>query len=73
MMHDPFDDEHDCACGDDECPSCGARCTECGGDGWGILGCDFCNIDPLWDGPDGQIVECPNCHGSGLAKDMTYW
>lgn len=50
-----------------------APCTECHGDGWGILGDDFANTDPLWDGPDGQVIRCPNCHGSGKAKDMTYW
>lgn len=67
------DDEPECMCGDDDCPSCGRSCTECRGEGWGILGDDFSNNDPLWNGPDGQIVKCPNCHGSGLAKDMTYW
>ncbi len=66
-------DEPDCMCGDDDCPECGGHCTECHGEGWGILGDDFSNVDPLWDGPDGQIIRCPNCRGSGLAKDMCYW
>lgn len=66
-------DEHDCMCGDDACHICGKSCLECNGEGWGILGHDFSNTDPLWDGPDGTVMECPNCHGSGLAKDMTYW
>jgi hypothetical protein len=70
---DGMDDEYpDCDCGDDECPQCGKFCTECGGDGWGIIGDDFTNIDPLYFA-DGTITKCPNCHGSGLAKDMTYW
>lgn len=69
---DPFD-EPECMCGDDECPQCGRSCTECRGEGSGMLGVDFSNNDPLWDGPDGTVITCPNCHGSGLAKDMTYW
>lgn len=67
------DDDPGCLCGMDDCPECGKWCTECGGDGCGILGHDFPNIDPLWDGPDGDVIDCPNCGGSGLAKDMTHW
>lgn len=70
---DEFDDEPDCMCGDQECPQCNPSCWQCGGDGWGVLGDDFSNTDPLWDGPDGQIVKCPCCHGSGKAEDCTYW
>lgn len=73
-MVDEFEDYYpECCCGDEDCPQCGKLCTECHGDGCGILGDDFSNTDPLWDGPDGTIIKCPNCHGSGLAKDMTYW
>lgn len=72
-MNTPDDfNEPDCMCGDDECPQCGAPCSECHGDGCGILGVDFDNDDPLWNGPDGRIVKCRNYGGSGLAKDMTY-
>jgi hypothetical protein len=60
------DDEYDDLDDDDSC-------SEWGGDGWGTLGVDFSNPDPLWNGPDGKLVRCPNCRGSGLAKDMTYW
>jgi hypothetical protein len=27
--------------------------------------------DPFWD--EGELVTCPNCRGSGLRKDMTFW
>jgi DnaJ-class molecular chaperone len=40
-------------------------CTWCGGDGW------VENEDPLWYGFDVDIIDCPACHGSGLAKDQT--
>jgi len=67
------DFDYECGCMQDECAVCNTGCTECGGEGWGVLGSDFSNDDPLWNGPDGQVIRCPNCHGSGLAKDMTYW
>lgn len=74
MSDDDYDcDGPECGCNMDDCPVCGVWCLECHGDGWGILGDDFSNTDPLWDGPDGQLVRCPNCHGSGKRKDMTYW
>lgn len=48
-------------------------CHTCGGDGWGIVGVDWDSDDPI-NGPyDGEIEKCPNCKGSGLAKDCWYW
>jgi hypothetical protein len=48
-------------------------CRTCGGEGWGVVGLDWVCDDPI-NGPyDGEVDECPNCHGSGLARDMTYW
>lgn len=70
---DDDDDYEACGCHMDDCPVCGVHCLECDGEGWGILGHDFSNTDPLWDGPDGQVVRCPNCRGSGKRSDMTYW
>lgn len=73
MTDDGDDHEPECGCMMADCPVCGVDCLECRGEGWGVLGDDFSNTDPLWDGPDGQIVRCPNCHGSGKRSDMTYW
>ncbi len=57
----------------DEYDSDSAPCTYCGGDGYGIIGVDWDCDDPV-NGPyDGEIERCPNCRGSGLAKDMTFW
>lgn len=49
-----------------------ADCSYCGGDGWGIEGDTWDCDDPLWISP-GTVRKCPNCHGSGQAKDMTFW
>lgn len=40
-------------------------CTYCGGDGFTE------GKDPCWD--EGELSTCPNCKGSGLKKDMTFW
>lgn len=38
--HDP--DEPECGnCGEQECPICGSACHYCGGQGWGVVGCDW--------------------------------
>lgn len=48
-------------------------CHYCGGEGWGIVGCDWSSDDPI-NGPyDGEIEDCPCCHGSGKAEDCTFW
>lgn len=48
-------------------------CHYCGGEGWGIIGTDWDCDDPI-NGPyDGEIEECPCCHGSGKAEDCTFW
>jgi hypothetical protein len=48
-------------------------CHYCRGDGWGIIGTDW-DCDDAINGPyDGQSERCPCCHGSGLAKDETFW
>ena len=48
------------------------NCQTCGGDGWVLgdeieRGYDFGWIDPA------KTYSCPNCKGSGDAKDQTYW
>ena len=48
-------------------------CHYCDGDGWGIVGVDWDSKDPLWGPRDGDIEECPCCHGSGKAEDCTFW
>ena len=72
MSDEEREDEPDCMCGGDECPQCNRWCWTCGGDGWGIRGESWSNNDPVND-PDGEVERCPNCHGSGLAKDCWYW
>lgn len=68
-----YDDEFECACMDDDCPTCNPSCHYCGGEGWGIVGCDWDSDDPI-NGPyDGEIQRCPCCGGSGMAKDCTFW
>jgi len=48
-------------------------CHTCRGDGWGIVGVDW-DSDDYINGPyDGEVSPCPNCGGSGLEKDCTYW
>lgn len=48
-------------------------CHYCGGEGSGIIGTDWDCEDPV-NGPyNNDIEECPCCHGSGLAKDCTFW
>ena len=47
-------------------------CRTCGGDGWGVVGDDWDAADPFWDIPR-TIQRCPNCRGSGLAKDQQFW
>lgn len=52
------------------------ECTYCGGDGYGIEGEDWDMDDPIngpWDADEDGISPCPNCRGSGLAKDMRFW
>lgn len=57
----------------DECyelyPECTCGCFTCGGEGW-MFGDDF--EDPMWYDKE-EIYRCPNCNGSGLARDQTYW
>jgi hypothetical protein len=49
------------------------ECYYCRGEGWGVVGCDWDSDDPI-NGPyDGDVQRCPCCHGSGLAKDCTFW
>lgn len=49
------------------------NCHYCGGEGWGVVGCDWDCDDPI-NGPyDGEIERCPCCHGSGKAEDCTFW
>jgi len=60
-----FEDDYD-----DRDPE--APCHTCGGEGLGIIGEDW----PARDidlGRCGEVEDCPNCRGSGLAKDCTYW
>jgi hypothetical protein len=69
QLNDDFDDEE--GFNPDEPNE--ELCHTCGGDGWGIVGVDWESDDPI-NGPyDGEIEKCPNCGGSGLAKDCWYW
>lgn len=61
-----------CGCQQDDCPECNRWCHYCGGEGWGISGDSWPVDDPVNDAP-GEIEKCPCCHGSGLAKDCTFW
>ena len=49
-------------------PSDEPACLVCGGEGW-VEGRDYLDWDE--DGYD-DMIECTSCHGSGLAKDMTW-
>ena len=69
---DPADDDDRCGCHQDDCPECDRWCHTCGGEGWGFRGESWANDDPVND-PDGECERCPNCRGSGLAKDCWYW
>lgn len=44
-------------------------CWQCGGEGL-VDGAEL--GDPLWYDED-NFYKCPNCGGSGDAKDCTYW
>jgi hypothetical protein len=67
------DDLPECDCGDDECPVCNTDCWHCHGEGWGVVGDDW-DSDDYINGPyDGEVQKCPNCRGSGKAKDCTFW
>jgi hypothetical protein len=71
-VSDPDPDRHDADWDDfgDDPPD---RCHTCHGDGWVIIGLDL-DCDDGVNGPfDGEAVKCPNCGGSGLAKDCTCW
>ena len=57
---DDFDD-------DDEC---GPRCMSCGGDGFVD---SVCEESGRWGWDDDGPGTCPNCNGSGLRKDQTYF
>lgn len=58
---------------DDEYDDGEHACWHCGGEGWGIVGDDWDSDDPI-NGPyDGEVERCPCCHGTGNAKDCTFW
>ena len=48
-------------------------CQSCGGEG--IEECEDVNSsEGCWAAHcNGSFHECTNCHGSGQAKDQTYW
>ena len=48
-------------------------CQTCGGDG--VEECeDFDTSEGCWERDcNGRIHTCPNCRGSGKAKDQWYW
>lgn len=65
LDHQPDYDYDDFDEGDD--------CSYCGGQGWGFVGTDWDSDDSI-NGPyEGETEKCPNCGGSGDAKDMTFW
>jgi len=48
-------------------------CWRCGGEGYGIVGCDWDPEDAI-NGPyPGEIEQCSCCHGTGKASDCWYW
>lgn len=47
-------------------------CHYCRGEKVGAYGVDWDNPDPLWY-IDGEVITCPCCLGSGLAKDCRFW
>jgi hypothetical protein len=49
------------------------ECWRCGGEGWGIVGCDWDSDDPINGPHNGEIEECRCCGGSGRAEDCVYW
>jgi hypothetical protein len=60
-LDEPYDD-------DDE-----PGCQTCGGDGFEECE-DVNSSEGCWiAGCDGYFHTCPNCNGSGLAKDQWYW
>ena len=60
--HDDYDDAAD-----------GGPCQTCGGDGFEECE-DTDSAEGCWIADcDGEIHTCPNCNGSGLAKDQWYW
>lgn len=73
LDYDPADiEELECGCGQDGCPVCDTSCWYCGGEGWKLVGYDE---DEDWERGwmMGDTIKCPNCHGSGKAKDCTFW
>lgn len=49
-------------------------CWHCGGEGFGIVGVDWDQDDPINNDPPMDASDtCPCCRGSGLAKDCTFW
>lgn len=48
-------------------------CMTCGGEGWEWCE-DVNSSEGCWvQGCDDVSHTCPNCRGSGLAKDQCYW
>lgn len=47
-----------------------ANCQTCGGDGFEECNEPWCCFERDCDG---DIHTCPNCRGSGCAKDQWYW
>ena len=47
-----------------------ARCHTCGGEGFVESVAQETN---RWGWDEDDVGECPNCGGSGLAKDCWYW
>lgn len=72
----PHADHYDCGmCGDDDYDLDDGeehRCMTCGGEGW-----EWCEDQNSSEGCwardcDGTAHTCPNCDGSGLAKDQVW-
>ena len=60
---DDFDDF-----GDDD--GCELGCMSCGGEG---VVDSVCKVSGRWGWDDDGPGTCPNCNGSGLRKDQTYF
>jgi hypothetical protein len=66
IRFDPLDEDDDTDGDDDE------SCHYCGGWGYGVVGVDWDNDDPINE-PDGAVEKCPCCDGSGRAEDCVFW
>lgn len=65
--------EPEWSCEDDDYDPDDPGCQTCGGDGFEE--CEDSNSsEGCWERRcNGRLHECPNCGGSGLARDQRFW